>query len=133
MSLCGSWAYTLSPKGRVPLPVALQEHLGPRVVLVIARSGNGPRLLVWSEAQWEQERAAEGHRREWWEIEAGTAVCRKLDAARRVQVPAHFRELFGWRSGEELLVRVLAEAVEVVALREWRAQLTGRVNERTGR
>jgi len=122
----GVWIYALDRKGRLVVPPELARQWGPRVVLAAATVRGQHRLLLWPPLLWAKRECERGHRLGWWETEGSLAAeCVADPSTGRIVIPHLLREMFGLRSGEEQVIRRLAEVAEVLPASEWRRQMRG--------
>lgn len=123
----GAYIYNVDRKGRVVVPAPWRKTLGdPAILIPIMEYGEAATtwtLMLVSASEWERHLRISKDRLDWWKAYGSMATevspCR---GTARIQLPASHRELIGLQSTDELVLRGMGHAVQILRHDDWQQE-----------
>jgi DNA-binding transcriptional regulator/RsmH inhibitor MraZ len=130
--LHGSFIYSLDRKGRVVIPSMWRDVIGSPVVLLPALELVKPTpywtLLVISKSAWELQIEENQESHAWWNICGSMAWMDTYDKTTgRIMIPFTQRKICCLSPNEEVIVRGMGNAIQIIRYATWQDQFQGSV------
>lgn len=121
--MIGTEMMRLDGKGRVVVPKSFAA-LGNPIIIVPALEMVQPEpywtLLLIREADWERQAKQNEGNFAWWKTYGSLSELIPLaKKTRRALIPATLRDIVGWKTGEEVVLRGMGRTVQVMAYDRW--------------